>query len=89
MTGQPAPPFLVGQRVRCAAHTFGRNLGLPGARTELFGRAGTVVAVAWREPPGLAGYWDVRVDYDHLGQLTDPTNPIRHRVEDLVPLESW
>jgi hypothetical protein len=75
--------------VRCAAHTFGRNAGAPSSRTELFGRAGTVVAVAWHEPPGMAGQWEVRVDYDHLGRLTEPSNPIRHHPHDLVPLEAW
>jgi hypothetical protein len=74
---------------RRAAHTFGRNAGAPGARTERFGRADTIVAVAWHEPPGLAGHWDVRVDDDHLGRFTDPRHPIRHRPEDLGPLEAW
>jgi hypothetical protein len=85
----PDPPFRAGQRVRCAAHTFGRNAGAPGSRSGLFGRAGTVVAVAWHEPSGVAGHWDVRVDHDRLGQLTEPSNPTWHRPHDLVPLEAW
>jgi hypothetical protein len=85
----PDPPFRVGQRVRSAAHTYGQDAGAPSSRTEFFERAGTVVAVAWHEPPGLVGRGDVRVDCDHLGRLTDPGNPILHRPHDLVPLEAW
>jgi hypothetical protein len=72
IAGPPADlPFRVGQRVRCRAHTYTGDASL---RADLYGRAGTVVAVGWNEPWGGKPRWEVRVNYDHLGQLTAPRN---------------
>lgn len=84
---RPVPPFDVGRRVRCRAHFHTPD---PYSRTDLYGRAGTVVAVAWDHPAVGQPRWVVRVDYDHLGQLTGPQNSILHlEAGDLVPTEEW
>ena len=54
--GGTDPPFRAGQRVRCNVGTITRRLGLYHT-VELYGRAGTVVAVTWHPPsPGFPGY---------------------------------
>src|SRR3954471_12741466 len=74
---EPAPPFLVGQRVRCAISTLDR--GDPFSRVDLRGCVGTIVRMRWIEPIGDAGYWDIHVRYD----LGAPHLPRHHRPEDL------
>ena len=88
----PDPPFRVGQRVRCGVDTlvYPGYASSPLPRTQVYGRAGTVDAVAWlaspqREPPR----WQVSVRYDHLTDTTWHGGLIRHRPEDLVPVEEW
>ena len=81
------PPFTTGQRVRCGISTLDDTRY---ERTELYGRAGTIVAVEWYAPLGRPGEWQVRVAYDHLSEGTMPgMAAMLHRPEDLVPLESW
>ena len=77
---EPAPPFFVGQPVRCAVSTLDR--GPWPARVELRGRAGVVVRMLWIRPRTRPGYWDIQVRYDHLGW---PNLPRHHRPEDLEP----
>ena len=81
------PPFLAGQRVRCRLYTLNDSRY---ARTELYGRAATIVAVEWYAPLGRPGEWQVRMAYDHLSAGTMPyTATMLHRPEDLVPLGAW
>ena len=81
------PPFRPGQRVRCRLHTLNDTRY---ARTDLYGRAGTVVAVEWYAPLGRPGEWQVRVAYDHLTEGTMPYSAtMLHRPADLVPIEEW
>ena len=74
---EPAPPFLVGQRVRCVVGTMGRG-DLCG-RVELRGRVGVIVRMLWIKATGHPGYWDIQVRYD----LGAPSLPRHHRPEDL------
>ena len=89
MDERPDAPFRAGQCDRCRVDTL-RYPGYAAAallRTQLCGRAGTVVAVEWHTPWRGAAHWRGEVNYDRLGGLIAPRNPIAHRARELVPLE--